>query len=417
MTDRQNNFFQCSLLAALGVIILSSSCVQSAPIHTFSQKSTPSGIESGTLIRSPKDGMDMVYIPAGEFLMGSTENEVKRLRNECLDGDFEFDDSFCTERGADEFPQHVVYLDAFWIDQTEVTHAMFVEFLNGVGDFKEEETDQLFFLFPRDIPPSHYIFFSDYNGMFNVQPGYENYPISGVFWAGANAYCQWAGRRLPTEAEWEKASRGIEGQPYPWGYEDPTCILANYGGCNGDYPDLSSLPVGSLPDGSSPYGVMNMAANTSEWVADYYDQTYFWYSTNYNPQGPEIGDEHVIKGGSFIDTPMTLRSAYRWVLDYYPPHVLIPIGFRCAQSFSPAQIHEPTISPLKDYPITPIPTSTSSPIFTPNPVPLDQCLLDLRSVDQHIEHLNMREKKCWSLYCLDANGGEDVAYSDCDTFY
>jgi len=133
-----------------------------------------------------------------------------------------------------------------------------------------------------------------------------------------------------------------------------------------------------LPEGYSPYGLMNMADNVSEWVADYYDQTYFWYSLNYNPQGPEVGDEHVIKGGSFIDIPMTLRSAYRWVVDPFPPHVLIPIGFRCAQSFSSTQIHEPTIAPLIDKPHTPIPTSTSSPTSTSTPGLLDQCLLDLQ---------------------------------------
>jgi len=350
------------------ILFLLSSCYQN--VTTTPQKATPSGIESGTLIRSPKDGMVMVYIPAGEFLMGSTDNEVERLRNECLDDGW--DVNLCSERGTDELPQHVVYLDAFWIDQTEVTHAMFAEFLNELGDFHDEENDQLFFIFPRDVPFSHYIFRDD-NGIFYIQEGYENYPISGVHWAGANAYCQWAEMRLPTEAEWEKASRGIDGQPYPWGYEDPTCILANYEGCYGDYHGLSSLPVGSLPDGSSQYGVMNMAANTSEWVADYYDQIYFSYSTNYNPQGPEFGNEHVIKGGSYYDPPMTLRSAYRWGLDYFPPHIgPDPIGFRCAQSFSHSQIQEPTISPLIDYPITPIPTSTSSPIFTPTSIPFDQ---------------------------------------------
>ena len=360
------------------VVILLSSCVQSTPIPSIPRKATPSGIDPGTLIRSPKDGMVMVYIPAGDFLMGSTENEFYLLRNECIDNvrDDGQEDNHCSERAADEVPQHTVYLDAFWIDQTEVTHAMFVEFLNELGDYQDKETEQLFFIFPRDVPPSHYIFFSDYNGMFNVQPEYENYPISGVHWVGANAYCQWAGRRLPTEAEWEKASRGIDGQPYPWGYEDPTCILANYGGCNGDYPDLSSLPVGSLPDGSSPYGVMNLAANISEWVSDYYDQTYFWYSPNHDPQGPEIGNEHVIKGGSFLEPPTILRSANRWELDSFPPHVLIPIGFRCAQSLSLEQIHKPTIAPIKDYPITPIPTSTLSPTVAPTPSPLDHCLLE-----------------------------------------
>jgi len=354
-------------------LILMSSCYQNVTITP--QTATPSGIESGTLIRSRKDGMVMVYIPAGEFLMGSTENEVERLRNECLDYGWEEDK--CLKRGADEFPQHSVYLDAFWMDQTEVTNAMFAKFLNEIGDFKDEETDQLFLIFPRGYPPSHHII-RNYKGIFNVLDGYENYPISGVHWAGANAYCQWAGRRLPTEAEWEKASRGTDGQPYPWGHADPTCILANHGGCNGDYPEISSLPVGSLPEGYSPYGVMNMADNVSEWVADYYDQTYFWYSPSYNPQGPEVGDEHVIKGGSFIDIPMTLRSAYRWVVNSFPPDVLIPIGFRCAQSFSSTQIHEPTIAPLIDKPHTPIPTSTSSPTSTSTPGLLDQCLLDLQ---------------------------------------
>ena len=377
-----------------------------------SWEATPTGIESGTLIKSSQDGMVMVYIPAGEFLMGISEDDFSDAYIDCLNKGIMEDT--CESWLDSDLHQTTVYLDAYWIDQSEVTHAMFAEFLNDVGDYRDAETNQQLLAFPREHPFIHYIFRDDEDS-FYVQDGYEDYPISGVQWAGANAYCQWAGRRLPTEAEWEKAARGTDGQPYPWGSEEPSCILANNMGCYGGY-FLSSLPVGSLLDGSSPFGVLNMSGNVYEWVSDYFDEEYYLDTPSYNPNGAEPSDEHVIKGGSFDVISMSARSSYRFGWD---PSLFssIPTGIRCAQSFSPSQVQEPTISPYLNNPVTPIPTSTPYPIHTPTPLPYDQYLLDLRSVDNYIEELKAREKNGWALYCHTPDGGEDVAYSDCETFY
>jgi serine/threonine-protein kinase len=224
------------------------------------------------------DGMTMVGVPAGEFLMGSPAGE-----------------------GADdEHPQHTVYLDGYWIDQTEVTNGEYRRCLDTGAC---------------------------------TQPGYwtddsynqEDQPVVGVDWNQATAYCRWAGARLPTEAEWEKAARGTDGRNYPWGNEDATCERANYAGCAG-----RPLPVGSEPAGASPFGVLDMAGNVLEWTADWFDGGYYARSPERNPPGPGSGQYRVARGGSWGYDRTNARSAYRVRID--PTYTLSNVGFRCSVS-------------------------------------------------------------------------------------
>jgi formylglycine-generating enzyme required for sulfatase activity len=235
---------------------------------------------------SAVDGMVMVYIPSSTFIMGSTDADA--------------------DAGDEEKPQRIVYLRAFWIDRYEVTNAMYARCVrDGVCP-------------PPQMPGSKT------RAAYFDEPGYENYPVIYVSWEEARKYCEWAGRRLPTEAEWEKASRGVEGQIYPWGDQPPVGNLANFGGKVGD-----TSRAGSYPDGASPYGVLDMAGNVLEWVADWYGADYYASSADNNPGGPPSGEFRVLRGGSWFNMARSMRSAFR--LWNYPDVRTDTIGFRCAR--------------------------------------------------------------------------------------
>ena len=254
------------------------------------QPATPEELSVGSTMVSEKDGMVLAYVPAGEFKMGS-------------------------EDGADnEKPVHTVYLDAFWIDQTEITNAMYAHCVQaGACD-----------------PPS--LTKSYTRDSYYGNPEFDNYPVIYVSWNDAIAYCNWAGRRLPIEAEWEKAAGWDEDQQaqrrYPWG-ETIDCALANYwgkdGACVGD-----TTAVGSYENGASFYGAYDMAGNVWEWVADWYDSGYYASSPSSNPTGPDSGSFQVLRGDSwsyFIDLA---RSALR--SGSPPSSSSVNVGFRCSRS-------------------------------------------------------------------------------------
>jgi serine/threonine-protein kinase len=232
-----------------------------------------------------KDGMTLLYVPAGEFTMGSETGD------------------------GDEKPLHTVMLDAFWIDQTEVTNAMYAQCVSDRGACNE----------PADKG-------SDARSSYYGNSEFDDYPVIHVYWNDAKTYCEWAGRRLPTEAEWEKAARGDTAFTYPWGNVEPRNDLLNFNNAEGD-----TTEVGVYPKGASPYGALDMAGNVWEWVADWYDNTYYASSPEVNPSGPSSGEFRVLRGGSWWDfAGADVRSTLRGWND--PSFALIDIGFRCALS-------------------------------------------------------------------------------------
>jgi formylglycine-generating enzyme required for sulfatase activity/uncharacterized caspase-like protein len=256
-----------------------------------------------------KDGMTLLYVPAGKFKMGS-------------------DDDL-----PDEKPLHTVYLDAFRIDKTEVTNAKYAKCVQD-GKCKQPSSTS---------SETHYIYYENSE--------FDNYPVIYVNWDDANAYCAWAGRRLPTEAEWEKAARGTDGRTYPWGNDSPNDTLLNYN----NYSGQDTKEVGKYPNGASPYGALDMAGNVSEWVADWYDESY--YATlgekARNPQGPANGQVHVLRGGSYFSNYYSVRSSERTLYEISGP---VLDGFRCAVSESEAT---QSAQSTQAAPETPSPTQTS----------------------------------------------------------
>jgi formylglycine-generating enzyme required for sulfatase activity len=229
--------------------------------------------------------VDMVFVPAGDFTMGSPEGQ----------GD------------SDEHPEHTVYLDAFYIDKTEVTAAQYQRCVEA-GACSATSTGS----------PCTY-----------GAAGKSDHPINCVEWNQAVDFCRWAGKRLPTEAEWEKAARGTDGRVYPWGNEEPDCGRLNYQGsvCGTGI----TAPVASYPSGASPYGALDMAGNVWEWVADRYDGGYYAQSPRNNPTGPGSDSLRVLRGGSGSDVAFSVRVAQRLAhsQDFrYNLH----FGFRCARS-------------------------------------------------------------------------------------
>mgnify|MGYP001157811964 CR=1 FL=1 len=226
---------------------------------------------------SPVDGMTQVFVPAGEFQMGTNEKNAQKNR-----------------------PVHVVTLSAFWVDQTEVTNAMYALCVAAKKC-------------PLPAPGQN---------PFYGKSKYNDYPVVYVTWNAADAYCHWAGGRLPTEAEWEKAARGTDGRVYPWGDDPPDESRTNFD-LNLDAP----LPADRYPLGASPYGALNMAGNVREWVADWFHQYYYIVSPSENPQGPPSGELKSLRGGSYLDGYSEIRTFNRF--EHHPASPGINRGFRC----------------------------------------------------------------------------------------
>jgi formylglycine-generating enzyme required for sulfatase activity len=230
-----------------------------------------------------KDGAPMVLVPAGEFTMGSPQGD------------------------DDEQPVHRVFLDSFYLDTFEVTNGRFAKFVAAI------QSEPPWGFADQDTPVLH-----------------AEQPVRWVTWLEAQGYCLWAGKRLPTEAEWEKAARGTDGRTYPWGPEPPTPAHAVFGLKEGAE---TVAPIGDREKGISPYGVHDLAGNLYEWVTDWYDDAFYTPQPTVNPRGPAEGTTKVQRGGSYINSPYRLRATFRTKGDptEHDPHV----GFRCAQDAPP----------------------------------------------------------------------------------
>ncbi len=249
---------------------------------TATQDTSAAGLKIGTAKTSNIDGMEMVYVPAGDFTMGFDRGSKK-----------------------DMAPGHTVFLDAFWIDRTEITNAQYAMCVSA------EACDE-----PEDKTSHNRVKY--YNG-----EQYANYPVINISWNDAADYCKWASRTLPTEAQWEKAARGSNARIYPWGNTIPSTSLANYNNPMGD-----TVHTGNYPDGASLYGAFDLAGNVREWTADWYDETYYKTSQKENPQGPDFGYKRTIRGGSWGDDMSNIRVFVRW--GSIPITRSNNIGFRCA---------------------------------------------------------------------------------------
>lgn len=258
-----------------------------------SSSTPPVCTEIGQTWISPVDGMILVCVPAGSFIMGATEGYL-----------------FAE---ADEKPQHQVYLDAFWIDRTEVTNAMFKKCVAAYACHEREYSPYLWGVrLPNGTP---------YYG----EASYTDYPLIMLDGEEAQAYCMWAGRRLPFEAEWEKAAHGTDRRLYPWG-ETLDCNHANYLGCDNKPAKATSYDLGV-----SPFGVLNMSGNLWEWVADWYDTNYYSQSPDHNPHGPAAGEFRTLRGGGWRSLEAQLRVTNRSTGK--PEHSTDgEIGVRCAWS-------------------------------------------------------------------------------------
>jgi formylglycine-generating enzyme required for sulfatase activity len=250
-----------------------------------------------TLLRDAH-GIPMALVPAGPFEMGS------------LNGD------------DDEQPVHTVMLDAFYMDQYEVTNGQYAVCVDaGVCD-SVTDTTAYAASFTR--------------GIYFGNPEYDDYPVIYANWDEAQTYCEWREARLPTEAEWEKAARGgLEGKTYPWGDQSPLCEIGakngakfdDDGGCN----DTDTAQVGSY--WANGYGLYDMVGNVWEWVSDFYDENYYAHSPTNNPSGPEDGSSPVIRGGTWGNDAEHIRVSDRRFHD--PNSGSLSSGFRCARDVIP----------------------------------------------------------------------------------
>jgi formylglycine-generating enzyme required for sulfatase activity len=287
-----------SLATEPAVPVISNTSTPTAEAPTATESPTPTEEEAPTetptesVTATPSfeivddKGAGMVLVPEGEFQMGSG-------------------------RGlADEQPVHTVYLDAFYIDKYEVTNQLYKACVDDGS---------------CEPPRQTYFFVESPNRIYYGNPQYDNYPVIYVDWNMAKAYCEWRDARLLTEAEWEKAARGTEGNTYPWG-RDLDCQKANYQNCVN-----RTSEVGIYEDGKSPYGVYDMTGNVWEWVADWYSQNYYATSPRNNPTGPIVGQSRVLRGGSWPRFDVTAYHRSNFGAEYNT----FDIGFRCARDITP----------------------------------------------------------------------------------
>lgn len=267
----------------------------------------PSNPGLGSVYVRPDDGMIMAFVPGGTFLMGSTEDDPVAESN--------------------EIPQHVVTVNGFWLDKTEVTNTQYIGFLNAQNKSLSDMASWIEL-------DSEFNRISHNNGVFEALASFADYPVVEVSWAGANEYCRWIDARLPTEEEWEYAARGTDQRLYPWGN--------NFDGMKLNFCDVNcprdwrnsafndgyamTAPVGSFPTGQSWVGILDLAGNVAEWTAN----GLYAYEENddQNPLFLEGGFHKVVRGGSWTNTNRFTRVTNR---TYPSPNEQSEfVGFRCA---------------------------------------------------------------------------------------
>lgn len=285
-------------LMAVGLIVLSEKMAEALDVSDIRPQWTEEGKALALRRAQWPTKEERVLIPAGWFTMGSNKKKDRMAYRP-------------------EMPQRQVYVDDFEIDKFEVTALEYLRFVvaterSPLPDWK-------------------------YDGG-NFQESMAHHPVMHVSWHEADAYCQWAGRRLPTEAEWEKAARGTDARIYPWGNTPAGLTRANFGrtGISGPvrdrperlllYPPIIS--VDKYENGVSPYEVWQMAGNVAEWVNDWYDPDYYKVAPDRNPKGPDTGTHRVFRGGGWMDSTPTVRTAQRNGAD--PETEANWLGFRCA---------------------------------------------------------------------------------------
>ena len=265
-------------------------CLMSAFILSFGETTSAEPSTKPASALAEKDGAPMILVPAGPFPMGVPKGD--------RDG------------GRDEYPRHEVVLDKYYIDIYEVTHGRYAEFVKATGHRAPENPK-----YPKRT------LWSDH-----LSDSLSERPVINVDWQDADAYCRWAGKRLPTEAEWEKAARGTDDRRFPWGNVEPTHKHLNF---NQQWQGEKTLmPVGSYEAGKSPFGAYDMAGNVWEWVSDWYDPLYYEKSPGVNPKGPDSGTYKVLRSSGWsVETPL-VRLFTRVKSD--PTNRNDSTGFRCA---------------------------------------------------------------------------------------
>ena len=276
---------------------------------------------------------NMVLVPGGTFQMGFSSADVDHLQPACQRHKPE-----CSRVYFEDAPRRQVSVKSFYVDRTEVTVADYVRFLNELGDHQSgcgghacaAVTSE------KDGARVHYE-----GKTYRAVPGLESHPVVNVSWWGADSFCRWAGKRLPTEAEWEKAARGTDGRYWPWGNQDVTCAHALYANDDGGDASLctgsrapgvepdSTAPVGSYPLDRSPFGAVDMAGNVQEWVSDWYETAYYGTAPTQDPTGPTTGDRKVRRGASWGHFPTYALASFRDMTSADTMGDLI--GFRCAR--------------------------------------------------------------------------------------
>ena len=269
---------------------------------------------------------ELVSVPGGTFTMGTNPQEVLTAVTECQDEGGNCDIAY----GEDSAPQHQVTLNAFQIERTEVTYEQYLAFLNWMGPRSHlNGCDGFACLATLNETDVSNVTFDSAN--YRVPPIINRHPVGNVTWYGARAYCEAIGRRLPTEAEWERAARGSDGRVYPWGNQRDL-NLANTSSRTDIAPEeRGAVEVASYPATSaSPYGALDMAGNVAEWVSDWYSPTYYSQpeAAGLNPQGPPVGTQKVLRGGSWDARMFFARTIHRQSLE--PDRSVIWAGVRCA---------------------------------------------------------------------------------------